>query len=163
MSERDSDYVPRYVKNPRPRRYTLAIASEVNVVTGSWVNIDVEIHGVDNRRFQETNQMRHVGIWSAQTSHSISKTGGGLFYFDLAGSATLTSMSSYVYDDPPNNNTKVWSVDEVMYLTGVDRQLVFMVGDSGKGEQIKSPCGHSPCIQRGRIVWKCIASSIGRP
>jgi hypothetical protein len=159
MADRDSTYVPRYINNPRPRRYTLAIASEVNVVTGSWVNIDIEIHGVDNQRFQETNQMRHVGRWSAQTSHSISATGGGLFYFDLAGSATLTSPATYENE----KMDKVWSVEEVMYLTSIDRQLVFMVGDSGKGEQIKSPCGNSPCIQRGRIVWKCIASSIGRP
>ncbi len=159
MAERDGNYVPRYPQNNKPRLYTLRITSEKSAVNRFPADIIVKIFGVDNRRFEETNAMRLVGRWDSVGSHTITATGGGLFYFDYAGSATLTHMPTYVNE----KDEIVWSADEVMYLTSIPRTIAFAVGDGGSGTQLQTPCNNGNCVEAGRISWRCTASSFGQP
>jgi hypothetical protein len=151
----DGTYIPRH-GSARPRRYRLRITSELRAVNRFQADIDIAVYGVDNDYFRQTKQMYHVGEWRGLSAGTISGTGSGMFYFDMRGSAVLTEPPYYRNDGP--QGAQMEYVDDIMYLTEIDRILAFAVGDAGKGTQRGSPCRNGNCIEAGNISWRCIAN-----
>lgn len=157
----DGTYIPRHGSTSSVRRYRLRITDRPTAINRFQAEIDVAIYGVDNEHFRQTNQMYHVGQWRGLSASTISHTGSGMFYFDMRGSAVLTEPPYYRYDGP--NREQMWYVDDIMYLTEIDRVLAFFAGDHGKGTQRGSPCTNGNCIQAGDIRWQCIYDSFRNP
>lgn len=149
----DATYIPRH-GSARPRRFRLQITSNPNAINRFQAEIDIAIYGVDNEYFRQTNQMIYVGQWRGLSASTISHTNDGMIYFDMRGSAVLTEHPYYRFDGP--NREQMWYVDDIMYLTEINRIIAFAAGDSGKGTQRGSPCTNGACIQAGDIRWHCI-------
>jgi hypothetical protein len=132
------------------KEYRLII-SETKPVNPNRAEVIIRIRGADPKRWKDAREVRLVGTWESAEASTISHTGAGLFYFDGFGGAMLVGKPLTVTEGTESKD----QVEEVMFLGGVRSFLRFVEEEGGYGKQYAQPCREGPCIQPGKIKWKC--------